>query len=264
MPAKNVVNTLQSDDYNLSRYFIHLSYRGTAYHGWQVQDNAHSVQAELNRALALLLGHDVETLGCGRTDTGVHARCFTAHFDARQPIADAQRFLSKINRILPPDISCYGLCAVPTQANARFDATSRTYKYFVSTAKNPFLTEYTHFAHFGLDVEAMNRAAKTLITTTDFTSFAKLHGNAKTNECKVYEARWSLNEENNTLVFTIRANRFLRNMVRAIVGTLMDVGRGKLLEEDFKKIIEKKNRCESSTSAPAKGLFLWEVKYDNL
>ncbi len=248
----------------MHRYFIHLSYRGTNYHGWQVQHNAHTVQAELNRALALLLGHDVETLGCGRTDTGVHARCFTAHFDAQHPITDAQHFLGKINRILPPDVACYSLQTVDSEANARFDATERTYKYFTTTAKNPFLTEYAYYVHFPLDVEAMNRAAKVLLATTDFTSFAKLHGNAKTNDCKVFEAHWDWNKENNTLVFTIRANRFLRNMVRAIVGTLLDVGRGKLTLEDFSEIIEKKNRCESSTSAPAHGLFLWDITYDNM
>jgi tRNA pseudouridine38-40 synthase len=243
------------------KYFIHFAYKGTSYHGWQVQRNAHSVQAELNRALALLLGHAVETLGCGRTDTGVHARSFTAHFEAQKPIADVPLFLGKMNRILPPAISCYGLQAVPPEANARFDAKSRTYKYFITFAKNPFLTEFAHYVHFTLDVEAMNKAAKALLTTTDFTSFAKLHGNAKSNDCKVVEAYWSMNKENGTLVFTITANRFLRNMVRAIVGTLLDVGRGKLSLKGFKQIVEMKNRCRSSSSAPAHGLFLWEVRY---
>lgn len=244
----------------LYRYFIRFAYNGTAYHGWQIQRNAHTVQAELNRALALLLGHAVETLGCGRTDTGVHARRYVAHFDTPKML-DATEIATKLNKMLPPDIAVYSLRAVSPKANARFDATARTYKYFITTAKNPFLTEYAHYVHFMPDIEAMNQAAEILLTVTDFTSFAKLHGNAKTNDCTVTEAYWSVNEENNTTVFTITANRFLRNMVRAIVGTLLDVGRGKLSQQDFRQIIEKKNRCASSTSAPAHGLFLWDVKY---
>jgi tRNA pseudouridine38-40 synthase len=151
---------------------------------------------------------------------------------------------------------------VPDAANARFDAISRTYKYFVTLVKNPFLTEYAHYVHHPLSVEAMNAAASLLLTTTDFTSFAKLHSDVKTNICTLYEAYWSENKENNTLVFTIRANRFLRNMVRAIVGTLLDVGRGKLSLEELTKVIDSKNRCSASTSAPAHGLFLWEVEYE--
>lgn len=245
----------------INRYFICFSYKGTAYHGWQIQHNAHTVQAEVNRALSLLLGHEVETLGCGRTDTGVHARRYVAHFDSPKIISDTAAAVAKLNKILPPDISVYDLYKVNPEANARFDAISRTYKYFVSTAKNPFLQEFSLYVHFLLNVDAMNAAAALLLQQTDFTSFAKLHGNTKTNDCIVYEAYWSVNKENNTLVFTIRANRFLRNMVRAIVGTLLDVGRSKLSVEDFQHIMEKKDRCESSTSAPAQGLFLWDVEY---
>jgi tRNA pseudouridine38-40 synthase len=210
--------------------------------------------------LLLLLGEPAETLGCGRTDTGVHARRFTAHFEATKSI-NAQTFVPKINKILPPDIACYDLHPVPDAANARFDAISRTYRYFITLVKNPFLTEYACYVHHPLNVEAMNAAARLLLTTTDFTSFAKLHSDAKTNICTIHEAYWAEDKENNTLVFTIKANRFLRNMVRAIVGTLLDVGRGKLSPEEFAKVTDSKNRCRASTSAPAQGLFLWEVEY---
>lgn len=210
--------------------------------------------------MQLLLGEPVATFGCGRTDTGVHAHRFTVHFEAQQCI-NAQKFIQKVNKILPPDIACHAVQPVPDTANARFDAISRTYKYFIAYAKHPFLTEYTFHLHCTLNVEAMNSAARLLTHMADFTSFAKLHGNAKNNLCSVYEAYWSKDEENNLLVFTIKANRFLRNMVRAIVGTLLDVGRDKLSVEDFERIADSKNRCCSSDSAPAHGLFLWEVEY---
>jgi tRNA pseudouridine38-40 synthase len=218
------------------------------------------VQAELNRALSLLLGHEVDTLGCGRTDTGVHARKYVAHFHTPK-ILDTTEIVLKINKMLPHDISVYDLHKVNLETNARFDARSRTYKYFITNVKNPFLQEFTTFIRFQLNLEAMNSAAALLLKQTDFTSFAKLHGNAKNNDCAVTEAYWSVNEDNNTIVFTISANRFLRNMVRAIVGTLLDVGRAKISIADFKRIMEKKDRSASSTSAPAQGLFLWNVKY---
>jgi tRNA pseudouridine38-40 synthase len=243
------------------RFFIHLSYKGTQYHGWQLQRNAHTVQAALNSALQQVLGEPVETLGCGRTDAGVHARRFTAHFDTSTPLADAQRLVRRLNSILPPDIACRLIHAVPPGANARFDATSRTYKYFVTLAKSPFSAEYAHCLHYALDVEAMNRAAALLLPATDFTSFAKLHSQTKTNTCSVLCAYWSESKVNSTLTFTITANRFLRNMVRSIVGTLIDVGRGRLTVDDFSRIIDSKERCRSSSSAPAQGLFLWEVEY---
>ncbi|MDR0566746.1 MAG: tRNA pseudouridine(38-40) synthase TruA, partial [Prevotellaceae bacterium] len=221
---------------NRIKYFIHISYNGAAYHGWQRQKNAHTVQAELNSALQLLLGERVETLGCGRTDAGVHAHRFTAHFETLKRLNE-QKFTPKLNKILPPDIACHSLQPVPDAANARFDAISRTYKYVVTPVKNPFLTDYACYVHHPLNVAAMNAAARLLLGTTDFTSFAKLHSDVKTNICTLYEARWAENKENNTLVFTITANRFLRNMVRAIVGTLLDVGRGKLSLEEFAKIV---------------------------
>jgi tRNA pseudouridine38-40 synthase len=210
--------------------------------------------------LQLLLGEPVTTLGCGRTDTGVHARHFTAHFDVQQCI-NVQEFTHRVNKILPSDIACHAMQLVPDTANARFDAISRTYKYFIARAKHPFLTEYACYLRYTLNVEAMNRAAQQLMHMADFTSFAKLHSNVKNNLCSVYEAYWYEDKENSLLVFNIKANRFLRNMVRAIVGTLLDVGRGKLSIEDFERIADSKNRCCSSTSAPAHGLFLWEIEY---
>jgi tRNA pseudouridine38-40 synthase len=245
------------------RYFLEFSYNGTRYHGWQLQPNAHTVQAEINRALTLLLGHDVDALGCGRTDTGVHARCYVAHFDTHKAIPDTAAAVAKLNKILPRDIAVYNLRMVNPEAHARFDATSRTYKYFITTAKNPFLQEFATFVHFPLNLKAMNAASALLLQQTDFTSFAKLHSDVADNDCTVTEAYWSVNKENNTIVFTLSANRFLRNLVRAIVGTLLDVGRGKISLNDFKSIIAQKNRCSAGTSAPAHGLFLWEVRYES-
>jgi tRNA pseudouridine38-40 synthase len=245
----------------MSRYFLGFSYKGTRYHGWQAQPNAHTVQAEINRALGLLLGHDVDALGCGRTDTGVHARRYVAHFDTHKTISDAAAAVSKLNKILPHDISVYDLQKVNSEAHARFDATLRTYKYFITTAKNPFLQEFAVFVHYPLNLEDMNAAAALLLQQTDFTSFAKLHSDVTNNDCTVTEAYWSVNEENNTIVFTISSNRFLRNMVRAIVGTLLELGRGKMSLNDFRRIVEQKNRCSAGASAPAHGLFLWEVEY---
>ncbi|MDR1225433.1 MAG: tRNA pseudouridine(38-40) synthase TruA [Prevotellaceae bacterium] len=245
----------------MSRYFLGFSYKGTHFHGWQLQPNAHTVQAEVNRALSLLLGHDVDALGCGRTDTGVHARKYVAHFDADKNIPDTGGAIAKLNRILPHDVSVYELYEVNPEAHARFDATSRTYKYFITAARNPFLQEFAVFVHFPLNLDAMNAASAMLLQQTDFTSFAKLHSDVTNNDCHVTEAYWSVNEENSTIIFTISASRFLRNMVRAIVGALLDVGRGKLTLDDFKNIMEQKKRCSAVASAPARGLFLWEVAY---
>ncbi|MGL4955563.1 MAG: tRNA pseudouridine(38-40) synthase TruA [Bacteroidales bacterium] len=243
------------------RYFIFLRYKGKHYHGWQLQANAETVQEALNKSLSILLQTEISTLGCGRTDTGVHAHSFVAHFDFQYLISDTTVFLKKINSILSLDISCFDLKMVSLEANARFDAISRTYKYFIVQRKDPFLLDFSHYYHFELDIAQMNTAAKILLTTKDFTSFAKLHTDTKTNDCLVTKADWSENYENNTLIFTISANRFLRNMVRSIVGTLLDVGRNKLSVSEFQKIINGKSRSLSSSSAPAKGLFLWQVDY---
>lgn len=246
----------------MARYFLQLSYNGAAYHGWQVQENANSVQAELNKALSAYLREPVDTVGAGRTDTGVHAKFYVVHFNSVNDELenDIPHHLYKLNCLLPQDIAVFGLKKMHDDAHARFDATSRTYKYYICQAKNPFLYEYAYPLYIPLDVEQMNRAARLLFEYADFTSFSKLHTDVKTNSCKVAFAEWAKGPDS-TLVFTITANRFLRNMVRAIVGSLLDVGKGKISVEGFKQIIEKKDRQKAGISVPAKGLFLTNVSY---
>lgn len=245
------------------RYFIKLSYRGAPFHGWQSQPNAISVQSTIEEALETLLRRNVKIVGAGRTDTGVNARMMFAHFDAVFPDGLTEdRFLSSINRLVGKDIAIESLLRVHNRAHARFDATSRTYKYFVALRKTPFFYPFSWLATSDLAIEKMNMAASLLMKTEDFTSFAKLHGDAKTNICRVTEARWEM--ENGFLVFTITADRFLRNMVRAIVGTLVDVGRGKLTIDRFKEIIEEKDRCSAGTSMPPEALYLWNITYPYL
>jgi tRNA pseudouridine38-40 synthase len=243
------------------RYFICLSYKGTRYHGWQVQENAPTVQAELNRALSLLLAEPVVATGAGRTDTGVHARRYMAHFDSKRDLLSGKmNWLYRINSVLPADICVYDIVPVHDTAHARFDAVERTYKYYIHTVPDPFLLDFSVYIPYSLDVEAMNEASRKLLDYSDFTSFAKLHGGNKTNLCNLTKAAWESTD--NGLVFTISANRFLRNMVRATVGTLLDVGRGKTSFDDFVRIIEQKERRAVGTSAPAKGLFLEQISYD--
>lgn len=246
------------------RYFIRLSYNGAAFHGWQSQPNAISVQQCIEEALATILRHPTPITGAGRTDTSVHAREMYAHFDTDTEIADKRAFLNGLNRLCGHDIALLDLISVHSDAHARFDATSRTYKYFVTFEKSPFLSPLSWHSPSALDVEAMNEAARILLDTEDFTSFAKLHSDARTNICDVTHAEWS--EWHNSygtpgIVFTITADRFLRNMVRAVVGTLVDVGRRKLSLEGFREIIQKKNRCSAGTSMPPQALFLWRVEY---
>ena len=242
------------------RFFLRLSYNGAPYHGWQSQPNATSVQQTLEDALSLLLRRDVGITGAGRTDTGVNARTMYAHLDLDAPPADARRFLLSLNRIIGRDIAVEAIIPVADDAHARFDATARTYKYFVSEKKNPFLYYMSWQQTAPLDYGLMNRAAEILLQTDDFTSFAKLHSDVKTNICRVSEAHWSKAMPGVT-AFTITANRFLRNMVRAVVGTLVDVGRGKLDIDGFRDIILAKDRCSAGTSMPPQALFLWDVKY---
>ena len=239
------------------RYFIQLSYAGTNYSGWQVQPNGISVQQILNEKISLKLGFPVELTGAGRTDAGVHASHFMAHFDSIKKLNSS--FIDEINRFLPHDIAIQNITKVTPEAHARFSALNRTYKYQISRIKNPFLFEFFHYYQGQLDIEKMNKAAGCLLKTNDFTSFSKLHGNNKTNICNVTKAVWE--QENDILFFTISADRFLRNMVRAIVGTLLDVGKGKLTLKDFKSIIENKDRQKASSSAPAKGLCLTHIEY---
>lgn len=254
------------------RYFLRLSYNGQRYHGWQSQPNAVSVQQTIENALEIINRAPVPITGAGRTDAGVHARCMYAHLDMKEPIKDKKRFLLSLNRLVGKDIALHDLIEVNADAHARFDAIERTYKYFVAYSKSPFLYPYSWHSPSTLDVERMNEAASILLGVKDFSSFAKLHSDAKTNICDVKEAIWEPIHDaecNDTcvsppvdgIVFTISADRFLRNMVRAIVGTLVDVGRGKLDINGFRKIIEMKNRCSAGTSMPAEALFLWNVKY---
>lgn len=241
------------------RYFIYLAYDGTNYHGWQIQPNGSSVQETLMKALSTFLRRPVEVVGAGRTDAGVHARLMVAHFDFDTPL-DGAVVTDKLNRLLPPDISVYRVCPVKPEAHARFDATSRTYKYYVTTRKDPFSRAYAWRLFQPLDFERMNEAAQTLFDYIDFTSFSKLHTDVKTNNCRIMQARWEQTGPDEW-VFTIQADRFLRNMVRAVVGTLVEVGRGKLTVEGFRRVIEEKNRCSAGTSVPGHALFLVDIDY---
>ena len=245
----------------MQRYFIYLAYDGANYHGWQIQPNGCSVQECLMKALSTFLRQDIDVVGAGRTDAGVHASLMVAHFDYDEEL-DPAVVTEKLNRLLPPDISVYKVRLVKPDAHARFDATARTYKYYVTTAKYPFNRQYRWRLYCSLDYERMNEAARILFEYIDFTSFSKLHTDAKTNICHITHAEWTKVEgEDTTWVFTIRADRFLRNMVLAIVGTLVEVGRGKMTVDDFRKVIENQDRCKAGTSAPGQALFLVNVEY---
>lgn len=243
----------------MQRYFIYFAYDGSAYNGWQIQPNGTGVQECLMKALSILLRREVEVTGAGRTDAGVHAARMVAHFDHDAPL-DTLLLADKLNRLLPPDIGVLSLRPVRPDAHARFDAVARTYCYYVSTSKSPFLRQYRCRLYRAPDFARMNEAAARLPGYTDFTSFSKLHTDVKTNNCRITRACWT-QEDEHTWVFTIRADRFLRNMVRAIVGTLLDVGRGKLTVEGFCRIIEQRDRRRASTSAPGQALFLTDVEY---
>ena len=241
------------------RYFIRLCYDGTAYHGWQRQPNGDSVQEQLETALSTFLQKNITVVGAGRTDAGVHAKLMVAHFDFNDEL-DTAWATEKLNNLLPQDIAVYNIREVKPDAHARFDATSRTYKYYLSFRKDPFIRQSSWRIYRKLDFEAMNRAAAALYRYTDFTSFSKLHTDNKTNICNIFEAHWQ--QETPTLwIFTIRADRFLRNMVRAIVGTMMEVGKGKMSLSQFCQVIEAKDRCLAGTSAPAHALFLTDIEY---
>lgn len=244
----------------MQRYFIYLAYEGTNYHGWQVQPNGVSVQECLQKALSTLLRVETEVVGAGRTDAGVHAKLMVAHFDSEKEDLDLALLTDKLNRLLPPDISVYRVCKVHPEAHARFDALSRTYKYYITSVKSPFNRHLKWRMHGSLNYELMNEAAKILFEYTDFTSFSKLHTDVKTNNCKIMQAEW-VQEDETTWVFTIKADRFLRNMVRAIVGTLVEVGRGKMSIEEFRKVIEQKDRCKAGASVPGHALFLVDIEY---
>ncbi|MBD5369575.1 MAG: tRNA pseudouridine(38-40) synthase TruA [Bacteroides sp.] len=249
------------------RYFLRLAYDGMPFHGWQRQPNAESVQQTVEDALSLILRSEIPIVGAGRTDTGVNARMMYAHFDVDEEIPDYGRLLSSLNRIVGPAISIQEIVRVHDDAHARFDATERTYKYFVTYEKTPFLKNTSWHSPSRLDIGLMNEAAAMLLTTRDFTSFAKLHSDSKTNICDLRHARWdSYQNEYGVpgIVFTIVADRFLRNMVRAVVGTLVDVGRGKMTPEDMGRVIAARDRCAAGTSMPPQALFLWDIKYPYL
>jgi len=239
------------------RYKIELSYVGTNFHGWQKQPNAISVQQTIEEAILILFKQTIELTGCGRTDTGVHAKFFVAHFDA--DIEFDNNHIFRLNCYLPKSISIISIEKTENNFHARFNAKSRSYQYIITTKKSPFLVGFSWYIPFNLDVGIMNEASSLLLNYTDFSSFSKLHTDVKNNNCKIIEAEFQ--ENHNLLIFRITANRFLRNMVRAIIGTIVEIGRKKINIEDLKNIIESKNRCLAGQSAPADGLYLTNVQY---
>ena len=241
------------------RYFIKLAYNGTNYHGWQVQPNASSVQETLNKALSVILNEEINIMGAGRTDTGVHAKEMFAHLDYA-PTLEIESTLHKLNSYLPKDIVIYNIIPVHDDAHARFDAKKRTYHYYITSVKDVFSQEECWYFYQNLDVELMNQAAEILLDHTDFQCFSKVNTDVNTFNCTISEAYWT--QENNQLIFTISADRFLRNMVRAIVGTLVNVGLHKITLSDFNSIIDNKNRNEAGFSVPAQGLFLTKIEYE--
>jgi tRNA pseudouridine38-40 synthase len=247
----------------MNRYFLKLAYNGQNYFGWQLQPNQISVQEVLTKALFLLLKENIELTGAGRTDTGVHAKEFYAHFDTSHLFTDENKpdFISHINSFLPQDIVVYDILSVHKDAHARFDALSRTYRYYVTTQKNPFANALTHRIFYTPDIEKMNICCEKMMNYTDFTSFSKLHTQTQTNNCCITQAVWRYYADNDLYIFEITADRFLRNMVRAIVGTLLNVGRGKISIDDFCKIIEQKDRSNAGISVPAHALFLEKIVY---
>lgn len=242
------------------RYFIHLAYNGTRFHGWQIQPNATSVQENLNKAFSVLLQTEINLMGAGRTDTGVHAREMYAHFDSDTSF-DIPTLVHKLNSFLPKDIVIYDIIPVHDDAHSRFDATKRTYEYHIHQFKNPFIDELSWYFHQPLDFDLMNQASQLLFNYTDFECFSKVNTDVNTFDCTIFEAYWKRGK-NDQLVFTISANRFLRNMVRSIVGTLINVGLHKITLDDFTKIIESKSREKAGFSVPAHGLYLTKIEYD--
>ena len=243
----------------MQRYFIHFAYDGLRYHGWQQQPNAASVQQTLQQALSTIQRRQVDVVGAGRTDTGVHAREMVAHFDSPETI-DTSQLVYRLNRLLPSDISVTSLHPVDNDMHARFSARARTYHYYVHTRKNPFLHRYSCYLTYPLDFNLMNQAAAHLLTVSDFAAFCKSHTDVKTTLCQVTEARW-VQDSPSQWHFVITANRFLRNMVRAIVGTLIDVGRGRITVDQFVHIVSMQKRTEAGESMPAHALFLEKIEY---
>ena len=252
------------------RYFVYLSYDGTRFHGWQIQPNGISVEGEIERCLSTILRIPTDIVGAGRTDAGVHASMMVAHFDIQETSLpnglckegrlNCEQLAYKVNRMLPPDILIHKIEQVDDELHARFSATLRTYNYFVHTRKNPFKRYYSYECHFDLDFNKMNEAAKVLLEYEDFACFCKSHTDVKTTLCKVTEAEWK-DLGDGCWVFVVSANRFLRNMVRAIVGTLVEVGRGRMTIDEFRLVIEGKKRTQAGESMPGNALFLVDIKY---
>lgn len=241
------------------RYFIELAYKGTKFHGWQVQPNAVSVQESIEKALTTITRESIAVTGAGRTDTGVHASYFVAHFDASKTDLDHPDFTHKVNSFLKEDISIFNISKVSESAHARFNALSRTYHYHMNLVKDPFSVETSWYFYRQPEVALMNEACKLLFNYVDFTSFSKLHTDVKTNNCKIMQAEWV--QQGSQLVFVVKADRFLRNMVRALVGTLLEVGLRKMDINDFIAVIESKDRGAAGLSVPAHGLFLTDIQY---
>jgi len=243
----------------MQRYFIELSYNGTDYFGWQKQPNDISVQEVIESALTKMHSNkEVKVLGCGRTDSGVHAHHFALHTEIPK-IPDLAKFVFKLNRMLPSSIAIQKVYEVDNEQHARFSAKARTYRYFIHHEKDPFGENLSWHFPKSLNFDAMNKAAKHLLGKQDFTSLSKLHTDVKTNICTVTNAEWTITDKG--AFFEITADRFLRNMVRATVGTLIDVGLGKISSDDVKTILDAKDRQAASVSVPAHGLFLWKVEY---
>lgn len=243
----------------MARYFINLSFDGKRYHGWQIQPNGISVQGELQRCLSMILRTEISIVGAGRTDAGVHAKTMVVHFETTDDI-DCQQLAYRLNRVLPPDISTNSIYPVNDNMHARFSAKERSYRYFVHTHRDPFVREHSVELHYALDFDAMNRAATLLLQAHDFRAFCKAHSDAKTTFCDVRRAEW-VRIDNTHWYFEIAADRFLRNMVRAVVGTLIEVGRGRMTIDGMRDIIDNGTRCDAGESMPAHGLFLWSVDY---
>ncbi len=243
------------------RYFIQLAYKGTLFHGWQIQtNNTQTVQEALEKALSLILQEEIRLTGAGRTDAGVHASFFVAHFDSEKLESyGTQQLCFKLNRFFPQNILIHTIFPVNKDSNARFDALSRTYKYFTSQEKQIYFQDMVAIHHANLDYDLMNKAAALLLQYNDFKSFSRSHSGAKTSICHISSAQWE--RQNNLSVFTIKADRFLRNMVRAIVGTLWNVGEKKITIQQFQSIIENQSRCAAGSSAPAQGLYLTDIQY---
>lgn len=243
----------------MSRYFIEFCYDGTRYHGWQIQPNGNTVQAELQNALQKILRKETVVVGAGRTDTGVHARMMVAHFDIDELI-DCGQLAYRLNRIVPHDIAIYSVYAVNPDMHARFSATKRTYHYYIHTRKDPFASKFSCELHYDLDFELMNKAAAHLLDVQDFGAFCKSNSDVKTTICNISEAVW-INDDETHWHFVISANRFLRNMVRAVVGTLVEVGRHRLTLDEFDKVVASGNRSRAGESMPGNALFLEKIEY---